>query len=391
MMSPDAPWAIVTGGGTGGHVMPALAIMEGLVARGHPRATIHYAGAKRGIETRLVPPTRHPCVFDDVVGLQRSLRPRDLWNNVRMPFRLARASWGAWRRFGRQRPAVVVTVGGYASLATTLAAMARRVPIVVVSYDRHPGLASRLAARAAAASAVAFAGSPLPRAAVTGAPLRQEILAVNRTDAGRRAARDALGVDDARFLLAVVGGSLGSGVLNTAVAGYVAAHAERSDLAVRHVVGERFLADFSAQASPVREGRGGILYDVIGFEDQMPRVYAAADLVLVRAGASTVAELTAIGVPSIVVPWAGSAGDHQTENARLLAEAGAAVFLPESELTAERLDAEVERLRREPGALATMAAAARELGAAHRSDALPALIEQVASHRAPSTAEQPQP
>ena len=87
-----APWAVVTGGGTGGHVMPALAIMEGLVAHGHRPESIHYAGARRGIETRLVPPTGHPFVFDDVVGLQRSLRPRDLLNNVRMPFRLGRAA-----------------------------------------------------------------------------------------------------------------------------------------------------------------------------------------------------------------------------------------------------------------------------------------------------------
>jgi UDP-N-acetylglucosamine--N-acetylmuramyl-(pentapeptide) pyrophosphoryl-undecaprenol N-acetylglucosamine transferase len=300
-----------------------------------------------------------------------------VWNNVRMPFRLAGATWGAWRRFGRRRPAVVVTVGGYASLAATLAAMARRVPIVVVSYDRHPGMASKLAARFAAASAVAFEGSSLPHATVTGAPLRLEVLAVDRSPAGRTAARAALGVDDDRFLVAVVGGSLGSGLLNSVVAEYVDAHAARSDLAVRHVVGVRFLDE--GRASPARHGRDGILYDVIGFEDRMPALYAAADVVLARAGASTVAELTAVGVPSILVPWAASAGDHQTENARLLADAGAALFVPEAELTSARLAAEVDRLQHDPGALTTMAERARELGTAHRSDALPALVERVAA------------
>ena len=278
------------------------------------------------------------------------------------------------------RPRVVVSVGGYASLPSVLAARRLRIPIVAVSYDRAPGRASRLAARLAAASAVAFAGSGLPRARVTGAPLRQEILSVDPVR-DRAAARAGLALPDDRFVLLVVGGSLGSAALNAVVEGFVTASADRADLAVHHVAGERYRGDgwAGSEGSADAPGRaGGILYDVVGYEDRMPQAYAAADIVLARAGASTVAELTAIGVPSILVPWPGAAEDHQTANARPLAEAGAALLIPEADLTVARLQREVDRVQADPGALAGMASAARALGEVHRSDALVRLVEEVA-------------
>ena len=264
-------FAVVTGGGTSGHVLPALAIAEGLVAAGHEPATIHYIGAQRGIETRLVPPTPFPHTFLDVIGLQRRLDR----SNLLFPLKLVRATARAFRLLRRLRPRVVVSVGGYASLPAVIAARLLRTPVVVVSYDRRPGQSSRLTARFAAASAVAFPDSPLPRARYTGAPLRQAILAVDPAR-DRDAARGALGLPLDRFVVAVSGGSLGSGVLNEAVAGLVAAGASRQDLAVRHIVGERFLG----QASSARAGDSGILYQVIGYEEQMPLVYAAADVVV---------------------------------------------------------------------------------------------------------------
>jgi UDP-N-acetylglucosamine--N-acetylmuramyl-(pentapeptide) pyrophosphoryl-undecaprenol N-acetylglucosamine transferase len=143
---------------------------------------------------------------------------------------------------------------------------------------------------------------------------------------------------------------------------------------VRHVVGERFLPT----ASPARAAADGILYQVIGYEERMPLVYVAADLVVGRAGAGTVAELAAIGVPSILVPWPGAAEDHQTENARTLAAVGAAVLLPEPELAGGGLDREIDRLVADRSALAAMAHAARGAGERHRSPALMDLIEGVA-------------
>jgi UDP-N-acetylglucosamine--N-acetylmuramyl-(pentapeptide) pyrophosphoryl-undecaprenol N-acetylglucosamine transferase len=274
------------------------------------------------------------------------------------------------------QPRVVVSVGGYASLPCVLAARRLRVPIVAVSYDRTPGRASRLAARLATASAVASPGSVLPRARVTGAPLRQEVLAVDPAR-DRAAARAALDLPDDRFVLLAVGGSLGSMALNTVVEGFVAASADRSDLAVHHVAGDRFADGLTASATAGSRA-DGILYRVVGYEDRMPQAYAAADVVLARAGASTVAELTAVGVPSILVPWPEAADDHQTANALPLAEAGASLLVPESDLSVARLQRDIDRLQGDPELLAGMASAARALGAVHRSDALVRLVEEVA-------------
>jgi UDP-N-acetylglucosamine--N-acetylmuramyl-(pentapeptide) pyrophosphoryl-undecaprenol N-acetylglucosamine transferase len=367
--APLGTFAVVAGGGTSGHVLPALSIIDGLVDAGHERDSLLYVGAKRGVETRLVPPTQTPAVYLDVIGFQRRFELR----NALFPIKLGRAVWQMWRRFGDQHPQVVVSVGGYASLPAVLAARWRRVPIVVVSYDKLPGRASLAAAKFAAACATAFENSPLPRARLTGAPLRREIVQLD--PATRRApARATLGVPSDRFVLAVMGGSQGSGVLNTAITGLIEAWADRSDVAIRHIVGERFVSE----ASPERDGASGILYQVIGYEDQMPDVYAAADAVLVRGGASTIAEISAIGIASVIVPWSGAAEDHQTVNARILGDIDAAIVLPESELTTSRLGELVGKLIDEPTWRHGLASRARDAGAVHRSGALIALIEEVA-------------
>jgi UDP-N-acetylglucosamine:LPS N-acetylglucosamine transferase len=368
-MSGESPcFAVVAGGGTAGHVLPALAVAEALVTAGHGASEIHYIGATRGFETTVLPGTPFPHTFYDVVGFQRRLTTR----NVTFVPKLLRAARDARRLFRRIQPKVVVSVGGYASMPAVLAARRLRIPVVVVSYDRHPGRASALAARRAAACAVAFPDSPLPRAELTGAPLRRAILDVDRTD-GRGAARTALGIPADRFLVAVMGGSLGSAALNTATIEYVDAHADDTGLAVRHVCGERFVAD----AAPPRPGSDGILYQVSGYEAHMATVFAAADLFVGRGGASTVAEVAATGTPAILVPWPGAAEDHQTANVRWLSDRGAAVYLPESRLG--ELGEEIERLRRDTASRTALGHAAAELGGVHRSGALAALVERVAA------------
>ncbi|MEZ5250404.1 MAG: glycosyltransferase [Ilumatobacteraceae bacterium] len=268
--------AVVTGGGTSGHVLPALAIMDRLVAAGHDPGELHYIGTDRGIETRLLPPTGYGHTFLDVIGLQRALTRR----NLAVVPKLIRATRRAGRLLGELRPAVVVNVGGYASMPATLAAFRAKIPVVVVSYDLRPGLVSKLAARRATAVAAAFAASPLPDTRLTGAPIRPEIIAVDRI-AGRAAARAELDLPDDRFVVAVFGGSLGAKAINTAVAGLVAAweaDGSGSDVCIHHVVGDRWLVE----APPSRDGRAGIMYRVIGYEDRMPQLYAAADLMITR-------------------------------------------------------------------------------------------------------------
>ncbi len=365
-------FAVVAGGGTAGHVLPALAVAEGLVSLGHDPSEIHYMGARRGVEVQLLPESGFPHTYFDVVGLKRSLSRSALRHNVAFLVKMLSARKAAIRLLGELKPSVVVSVGGYASLPAVLAARRLDIPVVVVSYDKRPGRASRLAAGRAAACAVAFPDSPLPHAVYTGAPLRRAIVEVDRSR-DRDAARRELGVPEDRFLVVIMGGSLGSGVLNDAVAAYIDTHAERKDLAVRHLCGERFVASMPS----ARDGSTGILYDVVGFESRMPSVYAAADLIVGRGGASTVCEVAAVGVPSILVPWAGAAEDHQTENVRWLSDQGGAVLVSEAQLTPARFALEVDRLVSDAATRSALALAAREAGTKHRSRSLARLIEAV--------------
>lgn len=369
-MSASGTFAVVTGGGTSGHVLPALAIADALVEAGHDPSTIHYVGTQRGVETTLLPRTAYPHTFLDVVGLQRSLSRR----NLAFAPRLVGAVREARRLLRDLRPAVVVNVGGYASFPATWAARRAGVPYVVVSYDRRPGLVSRVLARGAAGCAVAFEGSALPHAEVTGAPVRSELRHLDR-DESRASARAELGLPDDRFVVGVMCGSLGAAAVNEAVAAAVGLLADRSDLAVHHVVGDRFLAG----AAPTRDGRQGILYRVVGYEHRMPQVYAAVDLMVTRAGAGTIAELATVGVPAIVVPWPDAAENHQLDNARVLTERGAAVLLEQTDLTPQRLADEIAGLAADRGRLQAIAAAARAAGVDHRSGRLVQLVERVAA------------
>jgi UDP-N-acetylglucosamine--N-acetylmuramyl-(pentapeptide) pyrophosphoryl-undecaprenol N-acetylglucosamine transferase len=359
--------AVVAGGGTAGHVIPALAVAEALVAAGHDPQAIHYTGTERGIERTLLPATPFPFTLFDVVGFQRRLSRRNL---AFLP-KLWKARTAAIGLFEQIRPRVVVSVGGYASMPAVLAARRLKVPVVVVSYDRFPGRASAVAARRAAACAVAFPDSPLPNATLTGAPIRQAVLDVDRWR-DRDAARRALGLPLDRFVLAVMGGSQGSGVLNQAVTRFVAEHAGDRQLAVRHATGERFLATAPAEHT----GADGIVYQPVGYESQMPLVYAAADLLVGRGGASTVHEVAVTGIPAVLVPWADSAEDHQSANVRWLADQSAAVMLAEDQLG--RLGEVIGQLRADPERRATLSAQAAEAGAVHRRGALAALIDSVA-------------
>jgi UDP-N-acetylglucosamine--N-acetylmuramyl-(pentapeptide) pyrophosphoryl-undecaprenol N-acetylglucosamine transferase len=363
-------FAVVTGGGTSGHVLPALAIADALVRRGHSPAELHYVGAARGVERFLVPPTGYPHTLLDVVGLQRSLSRR----NLRVAPKLFGACRRARRLLAELQPKVVVNVGGYASFPASYAALRAGIPVVVVSYDKRPGLVTKLLAKRAAACAVAFPNSALPKAELTGAPVRSELIELDR--AARRApARAALGLPQDRLVVAVMCGSQGAQAVNDVVDALVERWAERRDLLVYHVVGDRFLAG----ASPERDGSAGIMYRVIGYEQRMTDLYAAADVMVTRGGAGTIAELATVGVPAIVVPWPDAAENHQLDNARALSDVGAAVTVEQSDLTVERLEHELAALLDDEGRRAEVAASAREAGSLHRSGKLVALIERVAS------------
>jgi UDP-N-acetylglucosamine--N-acetylmuramyl-(pentapeptide) pyrophosphoryl-undecaprenol N-acetylglucosamine transferase len=365
----DGPLFIIAGGGTAGHVMPGLAVAEALVEGGHPRDRVHFIGARRGMEATMVPAAGFSVSLFDVRGIARSPTPSNLPAFYNLSGGIRRAD----RLFRRIEPSVVVSVGGYASVPAVMAAKIQRIPVLVVSYDVVPGKASRLAARLATVSAVAFESSPLPRKVVTGVPLRPEILAIDRRR-DRERARFELRLPQDRFVVLIVGGSLGSGALNTVVNGFVAAQRERHDLAIHHVYGNR---NDDGTWEPL-DVPGGLIYHPVAFEHRMDLAYAAADLVVARAGATTVAELAALGVPSILVPWPQAAEDHQTANARALVGVGGALLVPEPELDADRLIREVDRLRADPQALADMSSGARSAGRRGAAAAIARLAEELA-------------
>lgn len=372
-------FAVIAGGGTAGHVLPALAIAESLVDHGHRPDEISYMGAQRGIETRLVPPTGFDHEFFDVVGLQRGFSLSSLRRNVGFVPKLMSARRAAIRSMRMNPPRVVVSVGGYASLPAVLAARHLKVPIVVVSYDRTPGRSSRITSRFAAATATAFPGSTLPRARWTGAPVRRAVRLLDRSR-DRDTARSALNIPADRFLIAVVGGSLGSRMLNDAVLRFVGESTGDRDLAVLHVVGERFVDEHRAAGGLDRDGSDGVWYRVVGYEERMSAVYSACDLMIGRGGAGTVADVVTTGVPSILVPWSGAVDDHQRANVMWLSGDGAAILLEESDVDS-RLSILIAEVRSDPTRLSSMAEIARAFGESNRRGAIADLIEEVAGAR----------
>jgi undecaprenyldiphospho-muramoylpentapeptide beta-N-acetylglucosaminyltransferase len=371
--APTRSFAIVTGGGTAGHVLPALAIADALVAAGRDRATIHYAGSERGIEARLVPPTGYPMTLLPGRGIQRRLTLA----NVGAVWGLVVAAVRALGLVGRLRPQVVIAVGGYASVAVGLAAVVRRVPLVVAEQNVVPGAANRLLARMAKASAVSFEGTPLPRAVVTGNPIRAEVAAIdpNRDHA---AARRAFGVGEGRRLLLVVGGSLGALRINEAVLAALPRLAGRRDLAIHHVVGRR---DWEVITAATPTDLGELEYRAVAYEDDMAGAMAAADVAVCRSGSSTCFEVAAVGLPTILVPSPYVTADQQARNAAPLVAAGAAVLVRDQELDGERLVREVDALLQDDDRLRAMAVAARAWA---RPDAAQAIATLAASHARPA-------
>ena len=386
-------YALVAGGGTAGHLQPALAIAEALVVDGHDRTTIEFVGSERGQDATTLAGRGFPVTLLPGRGIKRSLAPRDLVDNVRSAAGLAVAASRAVRLVGRVRPEVVVAVGGYASLAGAIGALVHRVPLVLVNVDAVPGAVNRLLGRFATACAVGWDGNPLPHSVVTGTPVRPEIAAVDRTAASRASARRLLGLPDDRAVVAAFGGSLGARQINRAVDGAVERWSTRDDLAVYHIVGRR---DWPAyEDGPAGGGAGavapggdapGLALVRVPYEERMAAVYAAADLVVCRAGAMTVAELAATGVPSVLVPLPGAPGDHQTANARVLERVGAAVVLADPDCTPAGLTGAVEALLADREHLGAMGRAAAAVG---RPDAAAAGARVVEAAARPGGARPP--
>jgi UDP-N-acetylglucosamine--N-acetylmuramyl-(pentapeptide) pyrophosphoryl-undecaprenol N-acetylglucosamine transferase len=358
-------WAVVAGGGTGGHVYPGVALAKELVRRGHEATSVHFVGARRGVEAKSQALAGFAVTLLPGRGLVRQLSVKGVARNLGALAGACAATAKAIALFSRWRPAVVVSFGGYASLPCVAAAALHRVPVVVVDLDAVPGLVNRWAAR-------------LPGSSVySGVPVRPEMAQVDRTPSARRRAKERLGLPAEAVVVAVSGGSLGSARLNQAAVRLAELWADRQGVAVYHVVGQRDWEGF-VQRSPRAPKAGALCYRAVPYQEDMPSLYSAADVAVQRAGASSVAELALAGVPSVLVPLPGAPGGHQEANARAMAEAGAAVVVADSELDGERLAKELEAVLADPVRLEAMAAAAKSLARPNASQELADVVERSA-------------
>ena len=380
MVAPaSTTFAVITGGGTSGHVVPAIAIAELLVDAGHDMSTLHYVGSNRGAEVSMIPAIGLAHTFLSVDGLQRGFTFSKVKRNVLMVPTMLSASTAAKTLLKQLKPQVVISVGGYASIPTCRAARSLGIPVVTCSYDRRPGLATSLQSRYAAVSAVAYAPSKLRNAEVTGAPVRRNLRTAD-VHALRNSARASLGISTNARVAVVMGGSLGSAVLNSATEHLVQSLRSTEHTCVIHIAGERFMNSVQLPAT-MHHGNGSLSYSRIAYSNDMLTMYAAADVVVCRAGASTIAEVSTVGVCAVIVPWKDAAENHQLVNAKWLTDRGGAVLLEEDALTAHEFSQLVTELLRDDDRRIAIASRARELGEVHRKSSMAAVIERAAKVR----------
>jgi UDP-N-acetylglucosamine--N-acetylmuramyl-(pentapeptide) pyrophosphoryl-undecaprenol N-acetylglucosamine transferase len=300
---------LIAGGGTAGHVHPGLSVAHALVERGHDVGSVLYVGTDRGIEADLVP----AAGFELVTLPGRGIPRRFGLEALRAAASLARGVFAGIAVVWRTRPGVVLSLGGYAAVPCAVGALVRRVPVVVHEQNAVPGAANRLIARWAVACAVSYPDTPLPRATVTGNPVRGEMLEIDRAN-NRDQIRARLGVRPDQVLVVATGGSLGALNINRAVLAATDLWRHRGDLVVHHVIGARDWDLLAAERE--RAAAHELDYRAVRYEHDMASMFAAADLVVSRSGASTTAELAVVGVASILVPLPTAPGDHQRANAR---------------------------------------------------------------------------
>ncbi|HJV88042.1 MAG TPA: undecaprenyldiphospho-muramoylpentapeptide beta-N-acetylglucosaminyltransferase [Noviherbaspirillum sp.] len=352
---------LIMAAGTGGHIFPGLAIAQTMRDRGWQ---VSWLGTMHGMERDIVP--KHKVEMDsiDFAGV----RGKGLMHTVRGMFKLAGAFASCFSIIGRRKPDVVLGMGGYVTVPGGMMAKLRGVPLALVNADAALLLSNKTLAPVAKRVLFGFPadfGAAASKAMVTGNPVRKEILDVP-LPAQRYAGRNG------PLRLLVVGGSLGAKVLNECIPAALARIPAEVRPSVTHQSGKQHIdalrkayADAKVQA------------EVVDFIDDMPRRYAEADLVICRAGAITVSELTAAGVASVLVPLVASTTSHQRDNAQWMANQKAAIHLPQNELNPERLSQLLQSLSRD--ACRTMAEAAHALGRRQANETIANVLEELAT------------
>jgi UDP-N-acetylglucosamine--N-acetylmuramyl-(pentapeptide) pyrophosphoryl-undecaprenol N-acetylglucosamine transferase len=330
---------VMAGGGTGGHVMPALAVARELRARGH---AVRFIGTQRGLEAKLAPAEGFPIEWIEIGGLQRVGFRRMLITLAELPFSV----WTASRMLDRDRPAAVFSMGGFVAGPVLLAALWKRVPVVVMEPNAIPGFTHRKLARFVARALVSFPETakwfPPAVTEVTGMPVRGEFFAIPPKPGG------------GQLTVLITGGSQGSRTLNRAAQESWPLW-EKGAVRLIHQTGSSAYNQLSAAFRT-----SGVDGEIAAFLPDMPAAFASADIVVSRAGMSTVSELAAAGKPSILVPLPTAADQHQLRNAEAMQRIGAARLVLDGDFSGQRLVEEVMRLSRSPDLLNMMGQAARD-------------------------------
>jgi UDP-N-acetylglucosamine--N-acetylmuramyl-(pentapeptide) pyrophosphoryl-undecaprenol N-acetylglucosamine transferase len=354
---------MIAGGGTGGHIYPAIAIAREYISRDASRRAI-FVGTEYGLEKTIVPKAGFPLEFIEVGGLKGKGGLDLLRNLARLPLGFVQA----FRLIGRHEPSVVLGVGGYSSGPVLIAAVLRRVPSIIHEANAFPGLANRGVSRFVTSVAVAFAEA-LPRlgrtkdGVVTGNPIRQEFF---------DAQRQPTNVNRQRLL--IFGGSQGSRVINNALLGALKFLEPLKDsIEIVHQTGAKELDKVQAAYRETAFATAR----VVPYLDPMVDEIAAADLVVCRAGAMTLGEIAAIGRAAILIPFADATNNHQEVNARVIEQAGGAMVITEKELSAERLAGAIADVLRDPSRATRMGKAAKTLAMPDATKKIVDLIDKI--------------
>ena len=350
-MISDSCRVLIAGGGTAGHVIPAVGIAKALYRKGVLREEneVHFVGSKRGVGREIV----HDAGFEMTVLPGRGIQRKISFRNVTSIISLFAAFLRASLMIIKAKPEIIVVMGGYASLACGLAGRLFNVPLLVAEQNAVPGATNKIIARFAKVSAVSFDAVELPNPVLTGNPLRSEILRFIETDS-RNETRRELGVGD-RKVITAFGGSLGARHLNETIF-ELSQNWKGEAISIYHIVGSRDWQDFSQlDRKPVRN----VEYEMIEYLKDLTPLIGAADLVISRAGATSVSEITALGIPSILVPLPNSPGGHQEENARFFEREGSAIVVRDSELNYVSLSNRISLLLTEDLILKDMAKKAK--------------------------------
>jgi len=348
---------VIAGGGTGGHIIPALAVAR--VLREKHGAEILFIGTSRGLEKKLVPQAGFRLELVEIGALNQV----SVITKLKTILNLPRAVMHASRLLRGFHADAVLGVGGYASGPAMLAAILRGCPAMVFEPNINPGMANRLIAGWIKAAAVHFEETKksFPNATVTGVPVRAEFFAISEKREGKKT-------------LLITGGSQGAHAINVAmVAAAAALKKEVPELLIVHQTGERDFDD-----TCLAYANAGVEAVVSPFVEDMPAAFAGADLILCRSGASTCAELAAAGRVAVFVPFPHAADDHQTRNATVFVDQGAAVLLPQNELSAEKLVALIAPLLRDDIRRKNMADAARKLAHSQAAEEIAGMIVGIA-------------